>query len=142
MATLLPTLTITTALSATRGAIWRFREQGARNLALQCVFTYGSGGTTTDAYVQTSFDGGTTWVDVANFHFTTSSLTQVCNLSSGTPVTTIFAPTDGSIANTTVKDGVLGDLICVKYKSTGTYAGGTTLQVTAASNSRMAQHPA
>ena len=37
------------------------------------------------AWVQTSIDGGTTWIDVANFHFTKSAARFLCNLSSGDP---------------------------------------------------------
>src|SRR5947207_2214902 len=41
-------------------------------MTIQGTFTYGSGGTSTDAYIQTSIDGGGTWADVANFHFLTA----------------------------------------------------------------------
>lgn len=143
MATLLPTLTITAAIATPlTTASWRFRERGPRNLCVEAIFTYGSGGTTVDAYVQTSFDGGTTWVDIFNFHPTTASLSSIVNLSCLTPVTTVYPPTDGTLASNTVKDGVLGDLLRVKYKSAGTYAGGTTLLIVASSAQYLAQHPA
>ncbi|WP_407146252.1 hypothetical protein [Bradyrhizobium sp. ORS 86] len=96
---------------------------------LQGSLTYGSGGTTVDAWVQTSVDGGNSWVDVANFHFTTSSAKALFNLSSATPLTTQYAPTDGSLAANTSKDGIIGHLWRVKYTSVGTYAGNTTLRV-------------
>jgi hypothetical protein len=41
--------------------------------ALQCSFVYGSGGISIDAYVQTSIDGGNAWIDVAQFHFLTTT---------------------------------------------------------------------
>jgi hypothetical protein len=100
-----------------------------RNLALQANFNYGSGGTTVDAYVQTSMDGGSTWFDIANFHFTTASGIFVFNLSSLTPVTTEYTPGSGALTANTAKDGLLGDRFRVMYKTSGTYAGGTTLSV-------------
>ena len=35
------------------------------------------------------------------------------------------------MSSNTAQDGVLGTMLRVKYKSTGTYAGGTTLQIEA-----------
>jgi hypothetical protein len=122
-------LTITTALSATGGTAVQFTHGSPRNVTLEAIFTYGSGGTSADAYVQTSLDGGATWIDIANFHFTTSSLSKVVNLSSLTPVTTLTTPSDGSLSANTVVDGIIGTQIRVKYVSVGTYAGGTTLAV-------------
>jgi hypothetical protein len=128
-ATLLPTVTITTAVTATSGQVLGYVDLGPRNLAVEAVFTYGSGGTTTDAYLQTSFDGGTTWFDIANFHFTTSSSSKLINLSSLTPVTSQVTPTSGSMTANTAQDGLVGSQLRVLYQSSGTYAGGTTLQV-------------
>lgn len=90
---------------------------------------YGSGGTTIDAYVQTSLDAGVSWADVCNFHFTTAAANLIFNLSALTPVTTQYTPLDGTITNNTAKDGVLGSLWRVKYKSTGTYTGDNVLRV-------------
>lgn len=108
-----------------------------RNLTAQAVFTYGSGGTSVDAYLQTSVDGGATWFDIANFHFTTASAKALFNLSSQTPVTTQFTtPTDGSLTANTSKDGLVGPLFRVKLMSVGTYAGGTTLRIDVCSSDR------
>ena len=133
MTSILPTLAITTAIPATRGTIFQIRESNPRNLTLQANFVYGSAGTTVDAYVQMSLDNGVTWCDVANFHFTTASARKVFNLSSLTPVTTQATPSDGALASNTAVDGLFGPLLCVKYVTTGTYAGGTTLTVDAQS---------
>jgi len=100
-----------------------------RSLAVQANFGYGSGGTTVDAWLQTSFDGGVTWTDIANFHFTTAAARFVYNLNSQTPVTTEYTPTDGSLTANTSKDGILGPQFRVKYSSTGTYAGATSLSI-------------
>lgn len=122
--------TITTAQTAsTKTAVTGLSR--AKSVALHCNFTYGSGGTTAKVWVQTSFDGGTTWVDVASFAHTTSSLRRVYNLSALTPITTVYACTDGSLTDDTAKDGLIGDQLRVKFTSTGTYAGTTTMAVKA-----------
>ena len=128
---LLPPVTIGNAIATP--AVGEVANIGSapRNLTLQATFTYGSGGTTTDAYVQTTLDGGLTWMDIANFHFTTSSATAVINLSAATPQTSQKTPGDGTLASNTAVDGVLGPRFRVKYKSSGTYAGGTTLRIDA-----------
>ena len=123
--------TITTAVSALTSAPLQTGGVAPQALTIQCNFTYGSGGTSADAWVQTSLDGGTTWVDIANFHFTTSSLRAIYNLVAITPVATQYTATDGSLTANTAKDGILGSLYRVKYTTVGTYAGGTTLQVDA-----------
>ncbi len=130
MTALLPPLTITANITPTAGSVFEVVDPGPTNLTLQCVFTYGSGGGTADAYVQTSVDSGNTWIDIAQFHLTTSNANLIYNLSSGTPITTAITPTDGSLTNNTSQDGIIGDKLRVKYKSGGTaYAGGTTLAV-------------
>ena len=106
-------------------------------MALQGFLTSGSGGTTIDAWVQTSFDGAVTWTDVANFHWTTSGSRFLYNLSSLTAVATEYTPTDGTLAANTAKDGLLGTHWRVKYTTTGTYAGGTILRVDAVPRGRL-----
>lgn len=106
-------------------------KQGVTTLVLQAKLAYGSGGTTVKAWVQTSFDGGTTWVDVANFAFTTSAATIVHAVKANTTVTANYTPTDGTLADNTIKDGLIGDRLRVKYTTTGTYAGTTHLTITA-----------
>lgn len=126
-------------LNATITAAQAAAEQGSRlrlngtprNLTLQANFVYGSGGTTVDAYVQSSLDGGATWTDIANFHFTTSSARRLFNLSALTPVTSQATPTDGALAANTAVDGLLAPLLRVKTVTTGTYAGGTQLLIDA-----------
>ena len=127
--TLLIAKTITTAVTAVTTVPVQAGGTSPQTLIIQGNFTYGSGGTTADAWVQTSLDGGTTWVDIANFHWTTSSLRSIYNLSSETPVTTQYTATDGTLTANTAKDGILGTLYRVKYTTVGTYAGGTMLEV-------------
>lgn len=120
--------TITTAQTASTKTAVRGLAS-AKSVALQCVFTYGSGGTTAKVYVQTSFDGGTTWVDIAMFDHATTSLKRAYNLSALTPLTTVYTVTDGTLTANTCKDGLVGDQLRVKFTSTGTYAGSTTMAV-------------
>jgi hypothetical protein len=120
---------ITTAQSAQVGTVFPFSDTHPRSLLVQANFTYGSGGTSVDAYLQTTADGGATWIDLANFHFTTSSARKLLNLSSLTPVTSIATPTDGSLASNTAVDGLIGSSLRIKYTTVGTYAGGTTLKI-------------
>lgn len=121
--------TITTALAAQTGPVLQMIDGAPRNLLIQGNFTYGSGGTTVDAWVQSSIDGGVTWCDMANFHVTTANFRKVFNLSSQTPVTTQATPTDGMLAANTSVDGMIGTQLRVKWTSVGTYAGGTTLAI-------------
>lgn len=104
---------------------------GMTAVSILARLIYGSGGTTVRAYVQTSLDQGTTWIDVACILFGTTSEAEVVNLSGLTPRTTPAAPTDGSLADDTSFDGILGDQLRVKTISTGTYAGSTVLSVRA-----------
>jgi hypothetical protein len=106
------------------------------DMTMQATFTYGSGGTACDAFVQTSVDG-TNFFDVANFHFDGSSQRYIFNLSSTTPVTSEYTPTDGTLTANTAVDGLLGHLWRIKYSSSGLYAGGTSLVVDMLSSSRL-----
>jgi hypothetical protein len=126
-------ITAAISLAATGGKLQL--SDAARSICAQANFTYGSGGTTVDAYLQTSVDGGNTWIDIAQFHFTTASARVAFNLSSLTPVTTEYTVTDGALAANTAKDGLLGPLFQVKLASTGTYAG-TTLAIDVAAQER------
>lgn len=101
--------------------------EGLLALAAQLRLAYGSGGTTVRAYVQTSLDQGTTWIDIACVLFGTASEVAALNFSALTPKTTQVTPTDGALSDDTAVDGVLGDRFRLKVVSTGTYAGSTVL---------------
>lgn len=94
---------------------------GTKTLTLLCNFDYGGDGTSAKAYVQTSFDGGNTWLDIACFAATTASAKKLANLSALTPVATFYTPTDEQLADNTTKDGLIGPLLRVKYVTVGTY---------------------
>lgn len=129
--TILSSTTITAAVSGQASAAVDPLIGGIGSLTLVFDFVYGSGGTTAKVWVQTSLDGGTTWVDIANLACTTASKKRIVNLSAKTPVTTPYTPTDGTLADDTVKDGIIGPLFRTKLTTTGTYADSTTVTVTA-----------
>jgi hypothetical protein len=115
-ATTLLSLPINTPINTTKTTPIQTKEP-PENLTVQCNFVYGSGGATVDAYVQMSVDGGSTWVDVAECHFTTASLRELYDISSLPSVA----------SSRTAKGGMIGWR--VEYVSTGTYADGTMLQI-------------
>lgn len=99
-----------------------------RNLTCQATFTETTGGTTVDAYLDTSIDGGVSWIAIANFHFTTSSGRKVANFSATTPEATPLDATAVPASNTGV-DGILGSMFRARWTTTGTYAAGATLRM-------------
>jgi hypothetical protein len=128
--------TITTAATAT-GSPFQIRtgpqqNGGPLSVAFQKLFTYGSGGTNVQAYLQTSFDGGNTWADVLAWAVNTTAsdarpfVNWVNNLAAAAVA---VATTDGTMTTNTVNAGMFGLWWRVKYVSTGTYAGNTTLTV-------------
>lgn len=123
--------TLAAALAAQTSPVFQIEPSDNRDLLLEAVFAYGSGGTSIEAWVQTSLDG-TNWTDIADFKFTTSAARALYNLSSATPVTTAYTPTDGSLAANTVKDGIMGTYLRVKWTSVGIYAGASSLIINAA----------
>lgn len=128
----LANLSITAATGATALAAAMVGIDKYRGVTIQANFTYvASAATSVTAYVQSTLDGGLTWFDVVAFQFTTSSGIKLANLRRTTAVTTIAAPTDGSLTANTCVDGLLGDQLRVKWVSVGTYGAGTALLITA-----------
>lgn len=98
---------------------------GMRALDLLGSFSATTSGTSVDGYVQTTFDSGLNWVDIAQFNYSSLSSSGLKFFSlDDTAVTTIYTPTSGSLADDTVKNGVLGDELRVQYVTVGTYTGG------------------
>jgi hypothetical protein len=88
-------------------------------------FVWGSGGTTLDAYIQTSLNAGTTWVDAINFHAALASLHTVAAVSSTTSMTVPVAVTDGAQSPNSVTPGLVGSWWRLKYTVAGTYLTST-----------------
>lgn len=122
----LAVLNVTTALAAQAQTAIDDLD-GMTAVTLTAEFGYGSGGTTCSAVVQTTFDGGTVWWDIARFDFTTATRKAACNLEGllSKAVTTYAA-----LASESVFDGVLGNQLRAVVTSTGTYAN-TTLAIRA-----------
>ena len=57
------------------------------------------------------------------------SLRELYNLSALTPVASAYTATDGTLTANTSKDGLLGSKVRIKYTTSGTYAGNSTLQI-------------
>ena len=102
---------------------------GCASLALQAAFTYGSGGTSAKAWVQTSLDGGATWCDIACFAFATTTARKASALTVNVALAAATAPTDGTMADNAILNGLLGSQFRVKYTTVGTYADDTRLQI-------------
>lgn len=98
------------------------------SLGLFASFVRAGGGTTAQAWVQTSLDGGASWMDIANFAFTTTSANRAYNLDD-TAVTAIATPTDGSLTDNTCVNGHLGALYRVKVTTVGTYTGASSFKI-------------
>jgi len=106
---------------------------GAEVVALHANFDYGSGGTNVTAYVQTSLDLGTTWMDIACFVVTTADARRVFTVGPQVGAgTAMVTPNTLALAASTQVPGVLGDRLRVQVVSTGTYGGATTLAIHAA----------
>ncbi len=100
---------------------------GMNAATLVAKLGYGSGGTSIAAVVQTSLNGGTTWLDVARFDFTTSSATKTANLSG---LTAKGVAAYAALGSEGVTDGLLGDRLRAVITSVGTYVN-TTLDIRA-----------
>ena len=123
-------LAITAAISATTTSPITTLA-GAKYLAVEANFAYGSGGTNATVYVQTSLDGGSNWIDIMSFQFTTSDARKVSAVVASTALAAGATPTDGTLTANTILSGLLGDRIRLKYVTTGTYADDTSLVVSA-----------
>jgi hypothetical protein len=100
------------------------------SLTLYAVATVAAGGTTAKAWVQTSLNGGVSWMDVASFAFTTTTAARAFHLTSAA-VTSIATPSDGTLTDNTCVNGFIGDRVRVKLTTTGTYTGASSLVITA-----------
>jgi hypothetical protein len=101
---------------------------GMLALTVELAFAYSSGGSSAKAYVQTSIDQGKSWIDIACVTFAAASKTVVLNFSALTPKLVAVLPTNGTLADDTAIDGILGERLRVRLKTTGAaYAAATTL---------------
>ena len=97
-------------------------------VALESQFDFGSSGTTTNFWVQTSLDGGTKWIDIANFTYSAASGRKGTSLDTTTRASAI-TPDSGVLANNALLNGVLGDRLRVAYDSVGDHGGASIVIV-------------
>lgn len=128
---ILPTTTITTAVTGVTTGSVNMSLVDVNALTLEAIFTYGSGGTTAKFWIQTRLGASGSWTDIANFAFTTASADKFSSLCNYIALAAATAKTDATLADNTILNGLLGDEIRVKYTTTGTYAGGTTILIIA-----------
>lgn len=126
---LLASTAITTAVTGAVSAVIADLE-GVKYIAAQATFAYGSGGTTAKFWLQTSFDGGTTWTDIMSWSFTTSDSTKFHVVKTAIATAANQAIQDAALAANTILDGVVGDRLRIKYSTTGTYVA-TTIKIDA-----------
>ena len=126
--TLLPATTIAAAVTASLGRASKIGPVGY--LLLEGKFLYGAAGTTVKVWVQTRVGGGT-WRDIANFAFTTAAATKWHAVKKNIAVAAAIAASDAALTDDTILDGFIGDEIRVKYTTTGTYTGATSIQILA-----------
>lgn len=127
---LLAETTITTAVTKSTSTPVTDLE-GVKYIAAQAIFDYGSGGTTAKFYLQTSFDGGTTWTDIASWSFTTADATKFHVVKTAIAVAANQSIQDNQLSANSILDGTIGDRLRISWTTTGTYAGGTTVKIDA-----------
>ena len=125
---LLPAATIGAAAAGVLSPILSLTP-GILVATVQATFLYGAGGTKVTLYLQTSLDGELSWFDIACMTFTTAAAKKIASLKALTAVVASYTPTDATLTDDTIKDGLLGNAYRVKYTSTGTYTGATSLAV-------------
>jgi len=122
---ILPLTTITTAVAGVLSQEVHVAD-GAAQLISLATFNFGSGGTNAKFWLQTKI--GDEWIDIASFAFLITTAKKLAALTSLLTVASV-APTDAGLADDAINDGLLGDLFRIKYTTTGTYAGGTTIKI-------------
>jgi hypothetical protein len=120
-------LTNTTAGTYTSDAI--SIPMGASVIMTQAAFVRGGGGTTCDVFIQTSVDNGTSWIDVMQFAFATTTVTKISGVRPYIALAANVTPSDGGLSDNTILDGCLGDRLRVKTVVVGTYSSTSTLDV-------------
>ena len=100
---------------------------GADLLAVQSVFVRAGGGTTTDVFIQTSLDNGSTWIDIMQFALATPTVTKMAAVRSSIAMAANVTPSDGALTDNTILDGLIGDRLRAKTVVVGTYSGASSL---------------
>lgn len=89
---------------------------------LLCEMIGGTGGNSIDVLAQTTFDNGTTWLDVAHFSFANTAGKKYATLNAlASKTVTPYS----ALAAEGVNDGLLGDMMQAVITSVGTYTNTT-----------------
>ncbi len=112
---------ITTAVALTATTSVKGLD-GMKGLGLLGSFSFATSGASGDAWVQSSFDSGVNWIDIAQFNYSGSSGLKFVALTHSN--LTQYTPTSGTLADNTSQNGVLGDELRVQYVTVGTFVGG------------------
>jgi len=105
--------------------------KNTKSITVQSKFARAAGGTDLTVHVQTTFDGGETWADIIAHHFLITTLNQISAVRRDVALAASITPTDATLADDSIIDGLIGALIRLKYTSTGTYTGASSIQVDA-----------
>lgn len=98
---------------------WLDVLDGVVSMSAQIDFRAGTGGTSVRAFLQTSLDGGATPLDIACLLFTTADRRAV-NFSTQNPAVA-FVCSDGTMADNTQHDGILGTMVRLKLITVGSW---------------------
>ena len=99
----------------------------ANVISCQATFTRAGGGTTTDVFIQTSLDNGSTWIDIMQFALTTTTVTKISSVRPFIAMAANVTPTDGGLSDNTILDGLIGDRLRAKTVVVGSYTGASSL---------------
>lgn len=94
-------------------------------LTVQARWSPTGGGTSLIAYIETSIDGGVSWVDIARIDYATGSRLAVFGIVSGSLAVATYA----ALSSEGTRAGFLGDRLRLRYTSTGTFSAGSQLTV-------------
>ena len=97
----------------------------ARYIAALAKFVRTSGGTSLDAWLQTSLDGGDTYFDIMHFGFTLSTASKMKAFVAKEQATDLV-PGDGVLTSGAIV-AILGNAYRWKYTTVGAYVGNLAL---------------
>lgn len=96
--------------------------KGMQSITWFMNFVRTSGGTTAKYWLQISPDAGTSWIDIANMAFTTSTLLKLHHIVN-TVALTNTTPVTSALGDNTILAGITGDRLRIAYTLVGTYVG-------------------
>ena len=102
---------------------------GANYFAMQGTLNYGTGGTSANFTLQTTFDSSN-WFDIANLAFSTfatSGQTDVRVVCVTRSNLTSAVATSGILSGGSINNGILGDQFRVLWGNAGTYTSSTVV---------------